>query len=73
VKLHVTTLVADDVLRHPQPLIIPKDRTVQSSQGCLQKTALDLICSKLGIPRVHATWGECNLYQRGHFTRCEGS
>src|SRR5690606_8716740 len=50
-----TTLIADNVGRYALPLIVPKDQTVQNTHDCLQKTVLNLICSLLGIPRVHTS------------------
>jgi hypothetical protein len=48
-------LVTNNVMRYPLPLLIPKDKTIQNSHDCLQKTVLNLICSTVGTPRVHTT------------------
>lgn len=48
-------LVANDVRRHALPLVVTKNQTVENTHSCLQKTALNLICSAVGIPRVHTT------------------
>ena len=48
-------LVANKMRRYPLPLIVAKDQTIQDTHGCLQKTALNLICTLSGIPRVHTS------------------
>jgi L,D-transpeptidase catalytic domain len=42
--------------RDPNPLLVPKHQTIQNTQSRLPKAALNLICSHVGIPRVHSTY-----------------
>lgn len=49
------SLVADDVRRHPLPLLIIQDQPIQNTHDCLQKTALHQTSNRLGIPSARAS------------------